>query len=157
MSLKYIDRYGNEENIAGVGKPGSLVNAIGRLSSGTAIGDIVIDGAVTTFYAPTPTAIPNSRFTIKAGTLDTNHSYKLGNAVTLNLTIRASTTANQTLVLLTLPSGYYPTNSAVACFATVNGTLTNSWIRNQTGELCVVTPSTLTNIEIKVITTYIVI
>lgn len=53
MSLKYVDNYGNEENIAGLGKPGSSVNAIGRLSSGTAIGDIVSDGKVTTFYAPT--------------------------------------------------------------------------------------------------------
>lgn len=60
MSLKYIDGNGNEHDIAGVGKDGSTVNAIGRLSSGTAIGDIVIDGAVTTFYAPTS---PVTRYT----------------------------------------------------------------------------------------------
>lgn len=103
-----------------------------------------------------PTAIPNSTFTINTGTLETNHSYKNGKAVNLNFTMKANTTAGQTLVLLTLPSGLYPTDSAVACFATVNGILANSWIRNQTGEICVVPASTLTNIEIKVITTYIV-
>ena len=103
-----------------------------------------------------PTAILDNAFTIGTGTLETNHSYKNGKAVTLNFSIRTSTTAGRTLVLLTLPSGLYPTNAAVGCFATVNGTLANSWIRNQNGDVCVVTPATLTNIEIKLITTYIV-
>ena len=96
--------------------------------------------------------------TAKTGTLATNNSYKIGNVVGLNAKFSgvSVTAAPTTTVLCTLPSGYYNSSVETSAIAVASsGTHVNCWIRTN-GQVVVMPNSNLNNVEIKLITSFIV-
>lgn len=95
--------------------------------------------------------------TANTGTLANNTSYKIGNVVGLNAKITGvSVTAGNTTVLCTLPSGYYNSSGEMSAIAVASsGTHVLCWIRTN-GQVVVMPGSNLNNVEIRLITSFIV-
>ena len=95
--------------------------------------------------------------TANTGTLATNNSYKIGNVVGLNAKFFGVTVSNgNTLVLCTLPSGYYNSSVETSAIAVASsGAHVNCWIRTN-GQVVVMPYSNLNNAEIRLITSFIV-
>ena len=96
--------------------------------------------------------------TANTGTLVTNNSYKIGNVVGLNAKFSgvSVTAGNTPPVLCTLPSGYYNSSVEMSAIAVASsGTHVNCWIRTN-GQVVVMPNSNLNNVEIRLITSFIV-
>ena len=94
--------------------------------------------------------------TANTGTLATNNSYKIGNVVGLNAKFTRVTAAPTATVLCTLPSGYYNSSVETSAIAVASsGTHVDCWIRTN-GQVVVQPNSNLNNVEIRLITSFIV-
>ena len=95
--------------------------------------------------------------TANTGTLVTNNSYKIGNVVGLNAKFFGVTaTAGNATVLCTLPSGYYNSSVEMSAIVVANSeTHVNCWIKTN-GQVFIVPKSNLNNVEIRLITSFIV-
>lgn len=94
--------------------------------------------------------------TANTGTLVTNNSYKIGNVVGLNAKFSGVNVTGGNAVLCTLPRGYYNSSEEMSAIAVASsGTHVICWIRAN-GQVVVMPNSKLDNVEIRLITSFIV-